>query len=132
MAYLIPSIVPLNPTELMHHNTLDLTLIILLLSSQNRIPEKIELNLYRVIQELTQNVVKHSEASKLDIQLYQFQGNLHLILEDNGKGFQTESGKDGIGLQNIKSRVESMHGTLNYDSKIERGTIVTIKIPLNN
>lgn len=97
---------------------------------QNRIPEKIELNLYRVIQELTQNVVKHSKASKLDIQLYQFQNNLHLILEDNGKGFQTESNSDGIGLQNIKSRVEAMHGSLNYDSKIDRGTIVTIKIPL--
>lgn len=96
----------------------------------NRIPEKIELNLYRVIQELTQNVVKHSEATKIDIQLYQLQNNLHLILEDNGKGFLMEGSKDGIGLQNIKSRVESMHGSLNYDSKIERGTIVTIKIPL--
>lgn len=96
----------------------------------NRIPEKIELNLYRVIQELTQNVVKHSEATKIDIQLYQLQNNLHLILEDNGKGFLMEGSKDGIGLQNINSRVESMHGSLNYDSKIERGTIVTIKIPL--
>lgn len=97
----------------------------------NRIPEKIELNLYRVIQELTQNVVKHSEASKIDIQLYQLQNNLHLILEDNGRGFQTENDPDGIGLQNIKSRVESMHGILNYDSQIDRGTIVTIKIPLD-
>lgn len=97
---------------------------------KNRIPQKIELNLYRVIQELTQNVVKHSQASKLDIQLYQLQNNLHLILEDNGKGFDKEAKRDGIGLQNIKSRVESMHGKLNYDSKKERGTIVTIKIPL--
>lgn len=98
---------------------------------KNRIPQKIELNLYRVIQELTQNVVKHSGASKLDIQLYQLKNNLHLILEDNGKGFTTEKNMEGIGLQNIKSRVESMHGSLNYDSQLDRGTIVTIKIPLD-
>jgi signal transduction histidine kinase len=96
-----------------------------------RLPKDIEINLYRTIQELIHNVIKHSKASKIDAQLYKIEDNIHFIFEDNGIGFDSKKGSKGIGLQSIKSRIESINGMVNYESIKESGTIVTIKIPIN-
>lgn len=97
---------------------------------EKRAPEAIELNLYRVVQELTHNLVKHSNASRLDVQLYQIQENLHLVFEDNGVGFDVSESNTGVGMRSINSRVEAMEGSVNMESNEGKGTLITIKIPL--
>lgn len=101
------------------------------LNIEKRVPEAIELNLYRVVQELTHNVIKHSKSSKLDVQLYQIQENLHLVFEDNGVGFNTAKLTHGVGMRSINSRIESMEGTIHFEAEHNKGTLVTIKIPLS-
>lgn len=90
-----------------------------------------EIVLYRVIQEAVNNVIKHANASKLDIQLHKDDEGIHVTVEDNGKGFDTKDAlkKDGIGLKNITSRVEFLKGNVEFDAAPNRGTVVSIWIP---
>lgn len=93
----------------------------------------IENTLYRTIQEIVNNTLKHSEASRLFVQLTQGEGELSLITEDNGKGFKPEevSKHSSYGLTHMKSRIENLKGTMFIDSTPGRGTIISILIPLS-
>nr|WP_294894008.1 sensor histidine kinase [uncultured Pedobacter sp.] len=97
-----------------------------------RIPSNIETVLYRVVQESVNNVIKHAKASNLDIQLLKEEHELTLIIEDNGVGFDVKEigNAAGIGLQNIKSRIEYLRGTIDFDSAKNRGTVISIYVPL--
>ncbi len=97
-----------------------------------RLDETIETVLYRIIQECVNNVIKHSEASTLDIQIIKDEKEVSVTIEDNGKGYNmaNEERFEGIGLRNIKTRVEYLNGDVNFDSSIGRGTHVYVEIPL--
>lgn len=98
-----------------------------------RLIEPVGVNLYRIIQELLQNVLKHSKASELIIQLFSREEVFVLMVEDNGVGFDVLDKKTGgIGLENVKYRVVSMQGLLNVDSFKGKGSTITIEIPLEN
>lgn len=96
---------------------------------KDRFQERIELCLYRVCQELVNNVIKHSGATQLMVQLIQQKDYLVMIVEDNGKGLQQNSGK-GIGMLSMSSRLNVVHGVINYDPGPQTGTLVTIRVPL--
>ena len=90
-----------------------------------------ELHLYRIIQELFQNIQKHAKASKSTLQLTKHHNELNVLVEDNGKGFTlNEETNSGAGLQNIRARVQFLKGKVHIDSKIDIGTTVNINIPL--
>lgn len=91
------------------------------------IKEETSLHLYRVIQELFTNTLKHTIASKIRIELTQIHGELTLIFEDNGQGFDVNNFKPGMGLQNIKSRVTRIEGKLTVDSS-SNGTTYIIEL----
>jgi two-component system, NarL family, sensor kinase len=95
------------------------------------LPNHIETVLYRVIQESVNNVIKHAQATSLDISINQDETGISVMIEDNGKGFNIDDAakKDGIGLQNIKSRIEYLKGTVEWSSADNRGTLVAIHIP---
>lgn len=97
----------------------------------NALPNHVETVLYRVIQESVNNVIKHAEATRLDISINQEEEGIAVLIEDNGKGFNFEKAiqKDGIGLQNIKSRIEYLNGTVEWNSSENNGTLVAIHIP---
>ncbi len=99
---------------------------------QERLDQNIETVLYRVIQETVNNVIKHAEANSLDIQLTKDEEGINVMIEDNGKGFDTSSVEnfEGIGLKNIRSRVAFLKGTVDFSSNIGQGTLVAIFIPL--
>lgn len=98
---------------------------------ENRLENSLELSLFRTIQELIANIIKHAEATKATIQLTQFQESLNIIVEDNGKGFDFKEIKEtGIGLDNIKKRVEHLNGKLNIDSTLGKGTSIILDIPI--
>lgn len=100
---------------------------------QERLDQNIETVLYRIIQETVNNVIKHAEANMLDIQLNRDEEGINVMIEDNGKGFDP-SGIDrleGMGLKNIRSRVEYLKGTVDFSSGPGKGTLVAIYIPLS-
>jgi two-component system, NarL family, sensor kinase len=88
--------------------------------------------LYRVIQECVNNVLKHAHATRMDISMACEENNFAVTIEDNGHGFDTAAlnGTAGLGLENIKSRVAYLRGTVEFDSAPGRGTVVVIHIPL--
>ena len=96
------------------------------------IPSHVEMVLYRVIQESVNNVIKHAAASNLDISINQEADGIDVMVEDNGKGFDTAAVKqnDGIGISNIKNRVQYLKGTVEWNSTLGNGTLVAIHIPI--
>ena len=100
---------------------------------ENEIDQNIQVTLYRIIQECINNTVKHSGADKIDISVIQSDKKITTEIKDNGKGFNplkiTEN-KDGIGLQNMKARIEMLKGKMRIDSAANRGTQVFIEIPI--
>lgn len=102
------------------------------LGLNERLDQNVEMVLYRVIQEAVNNVIKHAEANSLDIQLSKDEEGINAMIEDNGKGFDSNSVNDfeGIGLKNIKSRVEYLKGQVDFSSTQGAGTLVAIFIPL--
>lgn len=87
--------------------------------------------LFRIVQEAVANVLKHAEASELDLQFFVHDQELVMTIEDNGKGFDSQHASQGIGLQNMKARTESLAGTMEVSSQPGKGTSIMIKVPLN-
>ncbi|MCB0375746.1 MAG: ATP-binding protein, partial [Sinomicrobium sp.] len=99
---------------------------------ENRMENSLELTIFRIIQELVTNIIKHAEATKADIQLTQHKDSLNIIIEDNGKGFDVSKMKTsdkGMGLHSIEKRVEHLEGDFTIESIMNRGTTIIIDIP---
>lgn len=90
----------------------------------------VEIQVYRIIQELLNNVIKHAEATACNISLVSNTSGIFVELKDNGKGFERNEAKTGIGLQNIQSRVNSLNGMLTVDTAPAKGTSVTLHIKM--
>ncbi len=99
---------------------------------QHPMDEKVELSLYRIAQELLNNILKHANASKIIMQLYQAGNYIILRIEDNGIGFDFNEAKrsGSMGLLNILSRVSTMGGNYFSEQADSSGTVSTIRIPI--
>ena len=97
-----------------------------------RLDNQIETVLYRVIQEIVNNIIKHAKASQISMQLIRHETELNIMIEDNGIGFDTDklSTFEGIGLKGIQTRIEFLNGSVHFDSSVGRGTTVIIDVPL--
>jgi signal transduction histidine kinase len=92
----------------------------------------LENTIYRAIQELLNNAINHAKASDVFLQILKNESEITVMVEDNGKGFELNKTfiSEGGGLSNIRSRVENLDGELFVDTMENRGTIITIVIPV--
>ncbi len=90
-----------------------------------------ELSIYRIVNELINNVVKHSCATQATVQLLETVDELIITIEDNGIGFDGHDTSEGIGLNNVYSRIQYLGGHCAIDSN-KNGTTITLEIPLQN
>jgi signal transduction histidine kinase len=99
---------------------------------EERIDTQTEIGIYRVIQELFSNILKHSQAKHVTVQLNKIEGSLQITIEDDGVGFnyQEKIKSPGMGLKNISLRVEQLQGTFHIDSEPGRGSVSIVEIPL--
>ena len=99
---------------------------------EERLENSLEIAIFRMIQEILTNAIKHAKATEIVIHLTQHDDSLNILIEDNGKGFnpKTIDKKEGMGLPNIEKKVEQMGGVLSIDSFEKRGTSIIIDIPL--
>lgn len=96
-----------------------------------KLTEIVENHLFRIIQELLSNVLRHSEANSLEVYLKETKDFYRLRFIDDGKGFDIKQNKNNIsGLSNIKERIEGFGGNFKIISFPEEGTSVEIRIPL--
>ena len=90
----------------------------------------LELQIYRIIQEFLSNVIKHANATNMCIHIRDTRKALAIILSDNGVGFDNEKLQNGMGLQNIDSRIQSIHALSKWKSKKGKGSRLIIKTPI--
>ena len=96
--------------------------------------KQLDISVYRIIQELVNNAIKHSNAAEILVQIRKDDQLLLIDVEDNGKGFgyNPDSKKSGMGLAGITSRVNYWKGSLNIESDKSSGTSVHIEIPVKD
>ena len=97
-----------------------------------RLPATIENVLFRVVQEMVQNILKHAQATEVTLQIVRHADELTVLVEDNGVGFDpsTLGLYAGIGLKNIESRMAFLGGRVEVDSQPGHGTTITLEVPL--
>lgn len=93
------------------------------------LPDEIQLNLFRIAQELINNGLKHAQATHIDLQWFCRDDELILSYEDDGKGFEASSGQAGFGIQNLRQRVALLKGTIEWDSAPNAGVRVMVVVP---
>jgi two-component system, NarL family, sensor kinase len=117
--------------QLNHPNGIKINLEIIGL--EKRLEFTLENVLYRVLQEVINNIIKHSKARQVNIQIIKHDSELSMVIEDDGIGFDINQillEKKGIGLKNIESRIEFVNGKVFFDSYPGKGTTVNFEVPL--
>ncbi|RQP14670.1 MAG: sensor histidine kinase, partial [Parapedobacter sp.] len=95
-------------------------------------PDQLRVTVYRVVQELLTNAIKHANATKIILQCSELDNWLFVTVEDNGNGMEQkeEKSKKGLGLVNIQNRISLLNGHTETISQPGEGTTVNIQIPL--
>ena len=107
------------------------------LESEDKIPrfeQDFEIKIHNIIEECINNIMKHSKASEASVFLLLTNNTLHITIKDNGVGFDASkiSPSSGIGLSQIKARIENMQGVFYIDSKPNKGTSIAMQVPVKN
>lgn len=104
------------------------------LGLQERLNAIFENILFRILQELVNNILKHAQATEVTIQLIKDEDNFTLMVEDNGIGFDVDKVMkiESVGMSNLQSRVQFLHGSIHFDSSIGRGTTVIAEFDLSH
>lgn len=101
--------------------------------SVERFTQMREVVLFRVLQELVTNIIRHAKATEATIQIIKHETELSILVEDNGIGFSTDlalATPSCFGLRNAQSRMAYLKGTIFFDSRLGKGTTVSMELPL--
>ena len=98
------------------------------------IPSEIGVTLFRILQEALHNAVKHSGVKRIEVQLREDSGEIHLVISDLGRGFEVEAALQGtgLGLTSMRERVRLVNGTITIESKPSGGTTIHVRVPLGS
>ena len=102
------------------------------------LPPEFEVNLFRIVQETLNNVLKHASASQVKITLTRERAHLRLVVEDDGRGFDASRlaslapDQRGLGLREITERAKMMRGRVVIQSRPGQGTRLTVEVPTSN
>ncbi|MBP7515706.1 MAG: hypothetical protein KA791_14220, partial [Flavobacteriales bacterium] len=94
---------------------------------ENRLERGVEITVYRIVQELVGNALKHAKASELSINLTRTPGRLSVIVSDDGVGFDPSASTEGMGLANVRKRAATLGGEITVDSVRSKGTTVSLE-----
>lgn len=91
--------------------------------------DELKLNIYRIIQEQLQNILKHAEAKNVTIALTANDTSIYITVEDDGKGYDVQQKRKGLGISNIIHRAEAFNGKVEILSKVGEGSRINVTIP---
>ena len=100
--------------------------------NEQRLDNKLEVLIYRAAHELVNNALKHAAAIQVNVQLVQEPDRLSLTVQDNGQGFDPSITPAGMGLENIRNRVETHGGKMTIYSEPGNGTEINLEFDLHN
>jgi signal transduction histidine kinase len=100
--------------------------------SQERLPDNMEIMLFRVVQELLNNTIKHAEATSVSCSIKRTKDSIEIVYADDGKGFDEKSlpHNKSLGIFGIRSRIDFLSGTVKLESTKGKGTKFSIFVPL--
>lgn len=99
-------------------------------SNEKRLPSDYEVSIFRLVQECVNNAMKHGKALDIWVKIEWLTNSVNILVKDNGKGFDKTSVKDqSFGIIGMKERIDLLKGTMDIQSSIGKGTIVTFKVP---
>ena len=124
---LIPAV---NKMALQLQSTNKLQVEVANIDHHKKIKDFIEIQLFRIIQELLTNTIKHAKAHNVSIQFSEDDDTLNVVYEDDGIGFEAQSISKGQGFVNIKNRLQKIEGALSIDSNPGDGTTVILNVPI--
>lgn len=114
------------------NQSLQQNFIELQVNSQIRINDpSVKLSLYRMLQEVIQNTIKHARASMVNIQIFERNSKLNILIEDDGIGFDMKEVKKGLGLTNLEARTRLLGGKIHISSSPGRGTTTSMEFPFS-
>jgi signal transduction histidine kinase len=98
---------------------------------ERQLENSLELTIFRIVQELLSNIVKHAQATHVVVNLLGNEKDIHIMVEDNGKGFNYNASdtSTGLGLRSIEQRIEKLGGNLEVDSRPGHGATISLEIP---
>lgn len=104
-------------------------------AGNNVLPDGVEINLYRIMQESLNNIMKHARAQKVDVLVHRRDGEISLVIEDDGIGFELNSSKavsGGLGLTGMRERAALLGGDLEIESRKGKGTTILVRMPIED
>ena len=116
-------------TDWAHANDIEATMEV---ESDQRLELEVKQGLYRVVQEALSNIAKNGQATKAEIRLVYLEDLVQLEITDDGVGFDINQPRQGLGLNSMKERVESLSGNFEITSQIGSGTRIKISIPVED
>ncbi|PLT31059.1 sensor histidine kinase [Peribacillus deserti] len=126
---LVPTLRKYLQTIEEYNNTVRITFTNL--GEEKRLPSKMEVALFRLIQESVQNALKHAQPNTIHIKMESLKDRVTVVVKDDGVGFDSSAKKEGsFGLIGMGERVELLEGNLSIDSNIGAGTVIIIQVPI--
>jgi two-component system, sensor histidine kinase LadS len=104
-------------------------------SVDNLFPKEAEINVYRIVQESLNNVIKHSDAAEAVIKIKKAENQVVISIKDDGRGFDTNNVKSnggGLGLSGLRERTNMLGGAISINSSIGNGTEIKVILPVKN
>lgn len=99
--------------------------------SRARLPEKLEINVFRLVQESVQNAIKHAKTAEIIVNVEQASDVIHIHVRDYGVGFESSAiGEGSFGIVGMRERIELVNGSITIDSEVGKGTVVRMSIPI--
>ena len=128
--YSIKEIIADYVDQLQDRSHLNIEFLVHPLKGWDKLEQDLQVEIYRISQELLTNAIKHAYAERITLQFLMHSDMILLQVEDNGVGFNTDSIKEGIGLHSLHHRVKRLNGKIEIDSSPAKGTILHIEIPI--
>lgn len=97
---------------------------------ESQLPKDMKLCIYRIIQEQLTNIAKYAQCTRIDLVFERMPTCLEITIADNGLGFDAKAKRKGVGLTNIANRAAAFNGKMMVDSKIGKGTMLTVRFPI--
>lgn len=113
-------------TMIKSHSDIDFNMLVDERIDWDLINNNIKINIYRIIQEALQNIDKYAQASKVNLNMFKKENEITITIADNGIGFKTDVNKKGIGLENMKRRMEEINGSFSIETELNQGTKITL------